>query len=250
MIVARILLEESSSKAATWVIVENDVAYLLEGERFSNPVKGRELGPISSFKLLAPIEQTNNVVGLFGSWVNLNDRDGPGIFIKPSTARINPNESIVIPKIEGRVVFEPELGIVIGKTCKDVSAEEGNDAIFGYTVSNDATNFDITVNTNYPVIAGKYFDTFGPLGPWIVTGLDGANLQLKGRLNGKQLVDINTNQMLWTPQQMVSWVSRIMTLNPGDIISCGTPPGFDTIRPGDTVECEIAEIGVLRNSVV
>lgn len=249
MILAKLQALGPPSTEPRWAIVEDGTAFALEGSRFANPVKGGKIGRLSEFRLLAPIEATNNVIGLFGTWTNLDGRDGPGIFIKPSTSRIDPEDAIVVPPIAGRVVFEAELGIVIGKPCRHVSAAEAPAFVLGYTIANDVTLFDIGVKTNFPIVMGKCFDTFGPIGPWIVTGLDGGSLRLSSRLNGTELVSANTGRMLWSPAQIVSWVSTVISLSPGDIISCGTPPGYEAMSPGDVIECEIEHIGVLRNRV-
>ncbi len=233
-----------------WAIVEADTAYALEGDRFTNPRKGAKLGPISGMKLLAPMEVNNKLIGLLGNWRNKGDRDGPGFFIKPPSTLINPGEPVIYPKMAKRIVFEAEIGIVIGKRCKEVSKADAKGYIMGFTVCNDVTAPEMEGKDNVSVLRSKSFDTFGVVGPWVVTGIDGDNLPLKSWVSDMMYHDTNTKEMLWSTSEIVSWISQVMTLFPGDVISCGTPPGYDTVKPGDTMKFTIEGIGTLVNPLV
>ncbi|MDE0004339.1 MAG: fumarylacetoacetate hydrolase family protein, partial [Rhodospirillaceae bacterium] len=178
-------------------------------------------------------------------------RDGPGIFMKQPGTVIGPDDSIIYPRIGVRIIHEAEVGIVIGRQARHVSVENALDYVLGYTCVNDVSANELT---NNDVGAGmslrwKHFDTFCPLGPVVATDIDGDNLRVQCRVNGKTDVDGNSADMLWGVAELVSWVSDVMTLYPGDIIPSGCP-GVDEINIGDTVEVEVEGIGVLRNPVV
>ena len=151
---------------------------------------------------------------------------------------------------DGKVVYEGELGIVIGKRCKEVSEEEAKDYIFGYTCSNDVTAGEIIQKD--PTFAqwtrAKGFDTFGSFGPGIVTGIeDPSKLVIKTILNGQERQNYPVSDMVFQPFKLVSMISRDMTLEPGDIISCGTSVGVGSMKQGSTVEVVIDGIGHLTN---
>lgn len=234
-----------------WGVVEGNKVHALSGDLYTAPRRGRALCALSDVRLLAPLEPTNKVVGIAVNYGDRAGRDGPGIFMKQPGTNIGHLDPITYHRICTRVVHEAELGIVIGKTARKVSPKKGMDYVLGYTCVNDVSAVDMTTSD---VGAGtsmrvKQFDTFCPMGPVIATGLDGDNLRILCRVNGKTEVDASTSQMLWNVGYLVAWVSEVMALNPGDIISSACP-GYGDIKVRDTVEVEIEGIGVLRNRVV
>lgn len=234
-----------------WTIIENDVAYALEGDRFgSNPQKGASLGPASDLKTLFPLDPTNQIVALFGGW-GIGDRDGPGIFIKPYSSLISNGESMDYPDVATKVFMEPELAVVIGKTCKNVPAKDAKDYILGYTCVNDTTVFESKIVTTFPHIWGKMFDGFGTVGPVIATDIDPKNATIRGAVNDEEYLTINSSLLAWDVYEIIEWVSKVVTLNPGDLISTGAPPGFDkvTVNPGDVMKVTIDGIGSIESTM-
>jgi len=172
----------------------------------------------------------------------------PVIFLKPTSSIIFNEENIKIPKASERVDYEAELAIVIGKTCKSIKKEDAKNYIKGFTILNDVTARDIQEKDGQWTRA-KSFDTFCPIGPKIISGIDANNLKIQLRVNGEIKQDSNTNNMIFSVEELVEFVSSIMTLYPDDIISTGTPPGVGKLEKGDIVEIEIENIGILKNFV-
>ncbi len=173
----------------------------------------------------------------------------PILFMKPSTGVIGPDETILYPAQSSRVDYEAELAVVIGTTCRDVDAASAPDCILGYTCLNDVTARDLQAKDGQWTRA-KSFDTFAPMGPWIVTGLDDPHdLAVTARLNGEIRQSSSTANLIFTVFDLVEFVSHIMTLNTGDVIATGTPSGVGPMERGDVVEIEISGIGVLKNTV-
>lgn len=234
-----------------WSIFDGDNAYALEGDRFSaNPQKGALLGPVAGLKTLFPLDRTNQIVALFGGWA-IGDRDGPGIFIKPYSSLISNGDAMDYPDVAKTVYMEPELATVIGKTCRNVSAADARDYIFGYTCVNDTTVFESTINTTFPHIWGKMFDGFGTAGPVISTDIDPRNATIRAAINDEEYLTINSSLLAWDVYEVVEWVSKVVTLNPGDLISMGAPPGFDAraVLPGDVMKVTIDGIGSIESTM-
>ncbi len=173
----------------------------------------------------------------------------PLMFLKPVTAVIASGEAIVLPRQSQRVDFEGELAVVLGRRCRNVSVEEAPQYILGYTCMNDVTARDLQ-KKDVQYTRAKGFDTFAPLGPFLVTDIDPSNLRIQTFVNGEPRQDSNTADMIFSVPQLISFVSSVMTLLPGDIISTGTPSGVGPVQPGDLVEIQIQNIGRLRNTVV
>jgi 2-keto-4-pentenoate hydratase/2-oxohepta-3-ene-1,7-dioic acid hydratase in catechol pathway len=175
----------------------------------------------------------------------------PEIFYKPPSALQQPEGAIAIPRDATDVHFEGELVVVIGKKTKKVSPEEARSAIFGVTCGNDVSdrNWQRGEQKDLQWWRAKGCDTFAPMGPAIVTGLDTGNLPLETRLNGEVVQKQNTSDLIFDCPTVVSWISGWVTLMPGDVIYTGTPGGTRRMKPGDVVEVEIEGIGVLRNTV-
>jgi 2-keto-4-pentenoate hydratase/2-oxohepta-3-ene-1,7-dioic acid hydratase in catechol pathway len=179
---------------------------------------------------------------------NMEIPEYPLIFMKPPTAVIGNGETIIYPPQTKELHYEGELGIVIGKKTRNVSVEDAKHYIAGYTCANDVTARDLQ-RLDGQWTRSKSFDTFCPLGPKIAKGIDPTNLAIITRVNGVVKQSSNTNQMIFNAFKLVSFISAIMTLMPGDIISTGTPPGVGELQIGDVVEVEIEGIGILRNTV-
>ena len=173
----------------------------------------------------------------------------PVIFMKPSTAALDPEGEIIRPEMSSRVDYEAELAVVIKKECRNVSEAEAKDYILGYTCANDVTARDLQdKNGQWTVCKG--FDTFMPLGPYISDEVYPTNLKIESRLNGKVMQKSNTKNLLFTCDYLVSYLSKVMTLLPGDVILTGTPSGIHGMEAGDVIEIEIEGLGILRNTVI
>lgn len=182
-----------------------------------------------------------------GGTANLKE---PFLFLKPTSSLIPDQGEIILPSTDltQQVELEGEVAIVIGKRAKNVTEEEAMDYVFGYTLFNDVTARDLT-KTDPQFTRGKGFDTFGPLGPCIVTGLDPTNLRIVTKLNGTVVQDGNTNQMSLSIPFLISWISQVMTLEPGDVLATGSPSGSCPMKSGDVVVVEVEQIGKLCNFV-
>jgi 2-keto-4-pentenoate hydratase/2-oxohepta-3-ene-1,7-dioic acid hydratase in catechol pathway len=173
----------------------------------------------------------------------------PVIFLKPSTAVVGPRDPIVYPVgLSERVDFEGELAVVIGRLCRQVPRERVPDVIFGYTCANDVTARDLQAKDGQWARA-KGFDTFCPLGPWIETDLDPADLELTTIVNGEIRQNARTSQLMHGVADLVAYVSDVMTLLPGDVLLTGTPAGVGPLKDGDEVSVTIEGIGTLSNGV-
>lgn len=236
-----------------YATIVGDQISRLDGGLFDPPVETGERYPLSEVRLLAPVLPGKVVcVGKnyldhakeFDSDVPLE----PLIFLKPSTAVIGPEDSVEYPPFATRVDFEGELGIVIKKRCRNVRAADFADVVLGYTCVNDVTERDIQFKDGQWT-RGKSFDTFCPIGPWVATGLDPADLHIQTRLNGELKQDSRTSKLIFSLGRIVEHITACMTLLPGDVIATGTPDGVGPMGRGDTVEVDIEGIGVLRNRI-
>lgn len=209
--------------------------------------------PLGEAELLCPVEPTKVVA------VGLNYRDHarevgaalpqePVLFLKPATSVVGPGEPIVLPAVSRRVDYEAELAVVIGRRARQVTVGQAPDCILGFTCGNDVTARDLQQKDGQWT-RSKSFDTFCPLGPWVVPGLDPSALEVICRVNGQVRQRGNTRELIFTVAELVSYVSEVMTLEPGDVLLTGTPAGIGPLRPGDTVEVEVQGVGVLVNPV-
>lgn len=208
---------------------------------------------INDVKVLSPVNPTKVVcIGLnyrkHAAEFDLKVPEEPMVILKPTSAIIADGENIIYPHhMSHRVDFEGELGIVIKQKIKDIEPDEAKDAILGYTIVNDVTARDLQ-KTDVQFTRAKSFDTFCPIGPVIETNLkDPASTSVKTYLNGELKQDACTSDMIFNVYELVSFVSKIMTLMPGDIISTGTPSGVAKMKDGDKVEVTIEGIGTLTN---
>ncbi|HEY49149.1 MAG TPA: fumarylacetoacetate hydrolase family protein [Dehalococcoidia bacterium] len=172
----------------------------------------------------------------------------PLIILKPSTAVIGPGSEIILPPNSMRVDYEGELGVVIGRKAKDVPQDKWQEYVLGYTCVNDVSErFNQAEDGQWT--RAKSYDTFAPIGPCIETGINPDNLKLETRLNGELRQSARTGDLIFGVPSLISFISGVMTLLPGDIIATGTPAGIGPMNPGDVVEVTIEEIGTLRNPV-
>jgi len=241
--------------APFWGVIEDEYVVELNTAPYNGGIKKSGKFALKDVRLLAPAEPTKIVaVGLnykahaaeFGKPLP----DVPLLFMKPSTAVIGPGDGIVYPShMSHRVDYEGELAVVIGRTTKGVTKEGAPDCILGYTCINDVTARDLQ-GKDGQFTRAKGFDTFAPIGPWIETALDPQNVRIETFLNGEKRQDTSTSDMIFGVYDIVSFVSQVMTLLPGDIIATGTPSGVGKMKPGDSVEVVIEGIGRLGNTVV
>jgi len=173
----------------------------------------------------------------------------PLIFLKPSTAVIGPDDKIILPRTSRRVDYEGELAAVIGREAKDVPQNQAKDYVLGYTCFDDVSERYFQKEDGQWTRA-KSFDTFAPMGPWIETEIDPNDLKLETYLNGELRQSARTSDLIFGIAELVSFISSVMTLLPGDVIASGTTSGIGRMNPGDIVEVRIEKIGNLRNFVV
>lgn len=223
----------------------------------SSPLTGgKPIGAIINLqdvRLLSPCQPSKIVaVGLnyadHAKEMQLSTPDFPALFLKPPTAVIGPEEDIHYPPSSKQVDYEGELAIVIGKTASSVSEKDAMQYVLGYTCLNDVTARDLQ-NQDVQWTRAKGFDTFAPLGPVIETDLDPDNVAITTRLNGVIKQKSNTKQFIFKTAYLIHFISEIMTLYPGDVITTGTPSGIGPMLPGDQVEIEIDGIGILKNTI-
>ena len=234
-------------------IFENGMLYRLRRSPVEGIYKDENTYPINAARLLAPI-MPNKIVCV---GKNYNDHameiDGevpkePLLFLKPNTTIIGPGDEIVWPPDCKRLDYEAELGVVIGKRCKDVPMGGYRDVVLGYTCLNDVTARDLQMQDGQWT-RSKGYDTFCPIGPWIETELDPFNVDVEARLNGEVKQHASTAIMIHDIDTLVYYISRVMTLLPGDIIATGTPAGIGPMQKGDMIEISIPGIGVLCNRI-
>ena len=239
--------------------LDDDRISVHEGDMFEAPRRTSETLRLDEVRLLTPTAPGK----MLALWNNFHalarklDLPVPGeplYFVKAPNSFLAAEETIRRPaSYDGRVIFEGELGIVIGRRCRDVPEDEAGECIFGYTCVNDITAADLIDRD--PTFAqwtrAKGFDTFGPFGPAVATGLDAGSLTVRTVLNGDERQNYPVADMIFPPRRLVSLISRDVTLLPGDVISCGTSVGVGSMKaPRNTVEVTIEGVGTLRNVFV
>jgi len=240
--------------APRYGVIEGNFVYAVEGSIFGRWQKSGSGRAIDKVTLSAPVRPSKIVcVGLnYADHARETGKElpeEPCLFMKPSTAVIGPDEEIVYPKMAGRVDYEAELALVISQKCRNVAAKDWGKYVLGYTCFNDVTARDLQQKDGQWTRA-KGFDTFAPVGPWITDSVSPDDLAVTARVNGEVKQSSRTSNLLFPPSYLVPFVSRIMTLLPGDVIATGTPAGISGVSPGDVIEVEIEGIGTLRNTVV
>jgi 2-keto-4-pentenoate hydratase/2-oxohepta-3-ene-1,7-dioic acid hydratase in catechol pathway len=245
-------------------LVHDAVRYgILEGDRIRETLRPHVEGimpmgttwPLAEVKLLAPVRPSKMLC------IGLNYRDHaremhqalpeePVLFLKPTSALAGPGQPIVYPRMAGRVDHEAELAVVIGRRCRSVAPDDVGKVVLGYACFNDVTARDLQTKDGQWTRA-KSFDTFGIVGPWIETDVsDPGRLAITCRVNGQVRQHSSTDQLAFDCRYLVSWASRIMTLEPGDVIATGTPAGISPLAVGDTVEVEVEGLGILSNPLI
>jgi 2-keto-4-pentenoate hydratase/2-oxohepta-3-ene-1,7-dioic acid hydratase in catechol pathway len=235
--------------------LEGDQIEPLAGELHALKAQpGGRAVPLGSVKLLTPTAPSKVIaIGpgrrrVLRPGAELPER--PTLFFKPATAVTNPGDPIIFPPELDYLNHEGEIGIVIGRLARRVTREDAAAHILGYTCVNDVTAGELRKIAGTPMMFhAKAFDTFAPFGPVVVNDIDPSNLDTECRVNGEVRVKARTDDLIYSPDFLVSWISHIMTLLPGDVISTGAP-GVGPLKAGDVVEVEIEGIGCLRNPVV
>jgi len=242
-------------------IVEGEVAgseeiAVITGDPLYTPILFTgERVELADVRLLAPVIPRSKVVGIGRNYADHAKEMGnevpaePLVFLKPNTSVIGPGDPIQLPPESSEVHYEGELAVVIGRICRDVPAERVSEVVLGYTVANDVSARDFQKKDGQWWRA-KGSDTFCPLGPYLVTGIDASDLRVVTRRDGEVVQDGRTSQMIFDIPTLVAFVSSAMTLLPGDVLLTGTPAGVGPIVEGQRVEVEIEGIGTLSNPVV
>lgn len=232
---------------------EGEVIRLLAGEPFAGITPSGEVVAANAVKLLAPCRPSKIVAVGINYAPHARELDfcippEPLIFLKPPSAVIGPEEEIILPAMSAQVDYEGELAVVIGRSCKNVAEKEALRFVLGYTCCNDVTARDLQ-KKDVQFTRSKSFDTFAPLGPCIETKLDPGNVMVRSFVNGDKRQEASTATMIRSVPELVSFISRVMTLLPGDVIATGTPAGVGPLQSGDRVAVSIEPIGALSNPV-
>ncbi len=240
-------------KKILYGILKEEFLFPIIGSVFGDFKIGTSPVPISEVRVLPPVLPTK-VIGIGRNYRDHAEElrnplpEEPLIFLKPSTAVIGHLNRIVQPAMAGRVDYEGEVAVVIRKKTRLLGDDDPvADCILGYTCFNDVTARDLQ-KKDVQFTRAKSFDTFAAVGPCVATGLDPAGLRLKTFLNGKLVQSGTTSDLIFSIPVLVRFLSRVMTLNPGDIITTGTPAGIGPLAPGDRVDVQVEGIGVLSNT--
>jgi len=237
-----------------WGVLEQEEHISRIEDPFSTRMRKVDFERLRDVELLAPVIPGKVVaVGLnyrdHAEEVGLPVPETPILFLKPATSVIGPNQTIRLPSSSRRVDYEAELAVVIGHRARRVSEDAARRYILGYTCLNDVTARDLQ-SKDGQWTRSKGFDTFCPLGPWIETELEPSSLSVRLYLNGELRQSSNTTNLVFSVDRLVSFISEVMTLEPGDVIATGTPAGIGRMNPGDRVEVVIDGVGCLSNPVV
>jgi 2-keto-4-pentenoate hydratase/2-oxohepta-3-ene-1,7-dioic acid hydratase in catechol pathway len=237
-----------------YVVERDETFYWMGGDLFGDYWPGKEIGKDEPLIWTAPVRPSIVVaIGLnykdHAAEMNKKLPAEPLVFLKPSTTVIGPEEPIRLPAWAGRIEHEAEMAVVIGRTASRVSAGEAMRYVLGVTCLCDVTARELQVS-DVQYSRAKGFDTFAPVGPCIAVGLDPSNLAVEGWVNGERRHHSNTNQLIFPVPQLIEHVTRFMTLQPGDIITTGTPSGVGPLLPGDRMMVKIEGVGSLSNPCV
>jgi 2-keto-4-pentenoate hydratase/2-oxohepta-3-ene-1,7-dioic acid hydratase in catechol pathway len=251
------IVRVATKDGPAWGVVSNDEVLGLPDGPFDPLRTGDSLGSLDDLPLLAPAMPSKIVcVGRnYAAHAAEHGADVPPeplLFLKPPSAVIAPGAGIVLPDLSSQVEHECELALVIGRRCRAVSEENAWGQVLGITCGNDVTARDLQ-RADAQWTRGKGFDTFCPLGPWIVTGLgeeEIGRLEVSCTVNGEVRQRANTEQMMFSPAFLIAFITQVMTLEPGDVIMTGTPSGVGPLHSGDRVEVYIEGVGTLKNQVV
>ncbi len=233
-------------------ILDGESIRQLDGDLFGSPRETGATVPLAEVRLLAPVVPGKVIAVGLNYLSHLGGREPaayPGLFTKLPTSIIGPDEPIVLPPDAENVHYEGELVVVIGRRASGVTAEEAAAYVFGVTAGNDVSERGWQ-REDLQWFRAKASDTFGPIGPAIATGIDYDDLLIQTRLNGEVRQSERSSDLLFDVNELVSYISRYVTLLPGDVIFTGTPGTTRAMQPGDVVEVEVEGVGVLRNPVV
>ena len=239
---------------ARYGVVEGDVVRAIAGDPMGQFTLGQVIYPLQEVKILPPCSPSKvvavgyNYAGHADELKEIQPFD-PLIFLKAPSSLVGHGEPVVRPKITQRLGFEAELAVIVGRSAKNVEPDEALNYVFGYTCGNDLTDRDLQ-KREVQYARSKSFDTFCPLGPIVALGLDPGDLKVESRVNGEVRQSSSTKLLIHSVPKRISWISKSMTLVPGDVILTGTPPGVGLLEPGDAVEIEVGGVGTLRNPVV
>src|SRR6266571_5047765 len=255
MKICRYAIRDASPMASPrYGLIEGENVVEISGLPWGQWTRGARISRLTDVRLLAPVEPSKIVcVGrnyaAHAAELGNEVPKEPLIFLKPSTSIIGPGEPVVLTKFSKQVEHEGELALVVGRRCSHLrDSDDALSNLLGYTCLNDVTARDLQ-KSDVQFTRGKGFDTFCPVGPHIETDLDPASLQVETRVNGALRQSGKTSLMIYPVPVLIRWISRMMTLLPGDLIATGTPAGVGPLVSGDTVEVAISGIGVLRNPV-
>ncbi|MBA3533197.1 MAG: fumarylacetoacetate hydrolase family protein [Ardenticatenales bacterium] len=238
-----------------WGLLEEGSVFALMGSPFEAHGRGAAVGRLDEVTLLAPVAPSKVLcVGrnyaAHAAELGNEVPTEPLLFLKPPSSIIGPEESIRLTPLSEKVEHEGELVLVIGQRCRALTEENAMQVIFGYTCGNDVTARDLQ-RKDPQWTRGKGFDTFCPVGPWIISAdeFDPTQAQVRTLVNGEVRQDGNTSLFIFSLPHLLSYITAVMTLEPGDIVMTGTPAGVGPLQAGDVVEVEVAGIGTLRNTV-
>lgn len=250
------LIRYATPDGPRWGIVEGEIVREIRGDPFDQWSAGNVVGRLGDMTLLAPAAPTKILcVGRnYPAHAAEHGAEVPAeplLFFKPPSALIGPDAFIILPPQSQQVEYEAELAVVIGRRCRSVRPEEAWAYVLGVTCANDVTARDLQRRDGQWTRA-KGFDTFCPVGPWVVLGVseeEMADRAVLCRVNGEVRQHGRTSEMVFSPAALIAYASSIMTLEPGDLILTGTPSGVGPLHEGDVVEVEVEGVGVLRNFV-
>jgi 2-keto-4-pentenoate hydratase/2-oxohepta-3-ene-1,7-dioic acid hydratase in catechol pathway len=244
----------NASSSPLYGLIEGDFVFKISGLPWGQWSRGSDVSPLADVRLMAPVEPSKivcigrNYAAHAAEMGNEVPKE-PMMFLKPPSSIIGPEEAIVLTKYSQRVEHEGELALVIGRRCSQLrDTDDALSFVMGYACLNDVTARDLQ-KSDVQFTRAKGFDTFCAVGPHIETDLDSSNVLVETYVNGGRRQSGTTALMTYPPAFLVRWISRMMTLLPGDVIATGTPAGVGPLVAGDTVEVSIAGVGVLRNPV-
>ena len=242
----------TAAGTTSYGLLEGQTVRELRGDLFATPQPTGRTLRLDQVKLLAPVVPGKVIAVGLNYLTHLGERPAaayPGLFAKMPTSIVGPEADVIYPADATNLHFEGELVVVIGRRAQNVSAADAPRFVFGVTAGNDISERDWQ-RSDLQWFRAKASDTFGPLGPMIVTGLNYGDLLLQTRVNGEVVQSQRTKDLVFDVPTIVSYISRYVTLEPGDVIYTGTPGTTKAMKPGDIVEVEIEGIGVLRNRIV
>jgi 2-keto-4-pentenoate hydratase/2-oxohepta-3-ene-1,7-dioic acid hydratase in catechol pathway len=236
----------------SWGVLEGQTIFQLSNAPYLDGTRTGQSVPLSSVRLKAPVDPKTVMMTAYNFRSHLGLRDPapyPGLFIVPANSIVGPDENMIKPADTADFHYEAEMVIVIGRRAENVSVEDASDYVFGVSAGNDGSARDWQAN-DLQWVRAKGSRTFNAVGPYLVTGLDYSNLDIEGRLQGERVQGENTSDLLFSMDEMIAYISRYITLEPGDLVWTGTMGTTRRWNPGQVFEVEIEGVGVLRNTLV